>query len=340
MLHEDWGTVDVQLAGQDLDDGSISVRSIQVASVIPAAEIVSDFGAVRMTRTVYRAPVHPAGVDVMSIQLQETRNQARDITVRIAPSVGLKLGARTARIGARTALVLPQAVLDNAPLLDWGYCDEASSLPGWAKPHGTCDSAFRNIRAGMGGVPIAYRFAVTPRAEREVVLGFCESHWAESGKRPLLCQIEGAEAVIVDPVAEWGQHQPGLLTFRASDRNGDGQLDLSVRSARQASDHNPILNAIWVFAPGAMPPADQVLAGTGNAAALYYVDVGGTRDQSIYQAARLEMPVHLEAGQLVQFELLVACPGGSAPQPTTSTWNSRTLQRAARDVWRDWQATR
>ena len=44
----------------------------------------------------------------------------------------------------------------------------------------------------MGGVPILYHFKVEPKAEVNVVLGFCESHWAQSGQRPVICQVEGA----------------------------------------------------------------------------------------------------------------------------------------------------
>ena len=57
-----------------------------------------------------------------------------------------------------------------------------------------------------------------------VVLGLCESHWNAAGQRPLRCRAEGAPEQAVDPVAKWGQHQPGLLVFQARDENGDGKL--------------------------------------------------------------------------------------------------------------------
>ena len=128
----------------------------------------------------------------------------------------------------------------------------------------------------------------------------------------------------MDPVGKWGQHQPGLLTFDARDANGDGVLELSVRPAPHASDRNPILNAIWIYPPRGMPPQDQVLAGTANEAALYYVDVGGDNDQSIYPPGKLEFPVHLAAGESQQLSFLVACPGSSVPSPTLTTWNLKS----------------
>lgn len=336
VLVEDWGTLDIQLTGEGLQSGETDVASIKLDDLVPAARAVTDCGAIRVTRTVFRAPVYPAGVDVLTVNLAAREGSAADLRLKLQPSVGLQLGERTARVGGRVVMVLPQDVVDNQELLDWGFCDEASSLTGWAKPQGACDAAFRNIRAGMGGVPIVYRFAVAPSSELEVVLGLCESHWAERGRRPLRCRVEGAESQTIDPVAKWGQHKPGLLTFKGKDENGDGRLDVTVRSARDASDRNPILNVIWIYPAGHLPRLEQVLAGTENDTALYYVDVGGKQDQSIYPASELEFPVHIDGGGNVEMTFLIACPGSSAPSPSTTAWTLGTLRRAARDVSRDW----
>ncbi len=94
LLQEDWGTLDVQLIGDGLSSGTATVRAIQLDDVIPAAQISSDHGPVQMIRTVYRAPIHPAGVDVLLLELAETANAARDVTVRLKPSVGMKQGER------------------------------------------------------------------------------------------------------------------------------------------------------------------------------------------------------------------------------------------------------
>ena len=293
-----------------------------------------------MIRTAFRAPTFPAGVDVLTVELSETKGQAANVVLTLVPSAGTQRGIRSAKIGGRVVLVLPVDVVNNQPLLDWGFCDEAQALPGWAKPDQECDAAFRNIRAGIGGVPISYRFAVAPGSAADVILGFCESHWAQAGQRPILCRVEGAKSQTVDPIAKWGQHKPGALRFSGRDANGDGRLEINVWPGPGAPDRNPILNAIWIFCAQQQPPMDQVIAGTANDAARYYVDVGGKKDQSILPPGKLEFPVQIPAGGKQRLTFLVACPGSSAPLPTQSQWNDASLLRAARDVWRDWDASR
>jgi hypothetical protein len=335
-LVEDWGTIDVRLRGEGVAEADVQVAPLKLDDVIPAACVMSNHGAVEMTRTMYRAPIFPAGVDVLRVQLKELQGKPLDVVLALDTSAGTQLGQRVARIGGRTVLVLPREVIDAQPQLDWGYSDEAVSLPGWGKPKVECDAAFRNIRAGMGGVPIVYRFAVPAGSSATVVLGLCESHWSAAGQRPLRCRAEGAAEQAVDPVAKWGQHQPGLLVFQARDEDGDGKLSVMVRPAAHAPDQNPILNAIWVFAAGETPALDKVLAGQLNDTALYYVDVGGTKDQSVYPPGKMEFPVRLAAGGIQELTFLVACPGSEAPVPSRSDWSPDKLLRAARDVWRDW----
>jgi hypothetical protein len=171
-----------------------------------------------------------------------------------------------------------------------------------------------------------------------VVLGLCESHWDAPGQRPLRCRVEGAPEQTVDPVGKWGQHQPGLLVFQGRDEDRDGKLSVIVRPAASAPDQNPILNVIWLFAAEETPALDKVLAGQLNDTALYYVDVGGAKDQSIYPPGKMEFPLHLDASGTQELTFLVASPGGEAPIPSRSDWSPDKLLRAARDVWRDWPA--
>jgi hypothetical protein len=339
-LIEDWGTVDVRLQGEGLAASEVQVAATTLEEVVPAVCAVSQCGPVEMKRTIYRAPVFPVGVDVLRVELTQNTGRSLDLVLCVDTSTGVQLGQRTARVGGRTVLVLPRDVVDAQPLLDWGYSDEAVSLPGWARPAVPCDAAFGNIRAGMGGVPIGYRFTVPAGSTASVALGLCESHHNSAGQRPLRCRVEGAAEQAVDPVAKWGQHQPGLLLFDARDENGDGQLAVSVLPGAHALDKNTILNAIWIFAAGQQPAAEQVMAGRGNDAAMYYVDVGGTQDQSIHPAAKLEFPLQLAAGDTQELTFLVACPGATVPLPGQSDWSPATLLRAARDVWRDWPGTR
>jgi hypothetical protein len=338
-LVEDWGTVGVRLSGEGLEDGPVSVASLKLDDVIPAARAASPRGPVTVSWTAYRAPAYPAGVDVLAISLEETKNRPVELTLALDVPEGVEVGTRTARLGNRTVLVLPDEVLKEQPLREWGYADEALSLAGWGKPDVECDPAFRNIRAGMGGVPIVYRFAVKRKSAATVVLGFCESHWAEPAQRPLSCHVEGADPETVDPVATWGRHKPGVLSFAAKDQNGDGLLEVVVRSAPGASDRNPILSAVWLFPQGETPKPEQVISGSLDTVAIRYVDAGGDADQSIYPPGKLEYQIRLPAGGKKELVFAVACPGGSAPSPETTAWTPAALRRAASDVWRDWPKT-
>jgi hypothetical protein len=217
---------------------------------------------------------------------------------------------------------------------DWGWNDDAVPLPGWAKPAKACDPAFQNIRAGMGGVPINYRIKVEPKSACNVVLGFCESHWNQSGQRPMVCKVEGVATQEVDPIARWGQHQPGVVLFTAKDANGDGFIDVAVLPKLGAPDQNPILNAIWLFPAGAGLNLDQVLAGKLNAVATRYVDVGGPGDQALLATSRVEYSIKLPASGKQELTFLVACRGASAPVPDRTAWTSEKLRRAAVEVGR------
>lgn len=335
-LVEDWGSVGVTLSGEGIADGPTALQAVKLDDVVPAAQATAARGAVRLIHTAFRAPAFPSGVDVLTVRIEEAREQPAEVTLGLDLPANAVVGLRTVRLGGRVVLTLPAESLDSRPLRDWGYCDEAASLPGWAKPAVECDPAFRNIRAGMGGVPIVYRFAVNPKSEATVVLGLCESHWAEAGQRPLSCRVEGAAAQIVDPVAKWGQHKPGVLAFRARDENGDGKLEVVVRAAPGAQDRNPILNAIWIFPAGESPNLERLVSGVLSGAATRYVDVGGDADQSIYPPGKLEYRLELAAGGAQELTFFVACPDSSAPTPDASTWTAAALRRAAIEVWRDW----
>ncbi|MDH7570194.1 MAG: hypothetical protein QHJ73_11485, partial [Armatimonadota bacterium] len=205
--------------------------------------------------------------------------------------------------------------------------------PGWGRPVGECDPAFRSIRAGMGGVPILYRFTVPPNSAARVALGFCESHWAEAGQRRLVCRVEGAAPQELDPVARWGQHRPGVLLFDARDENGDGRLEVGVLPHLSSPDQNPILNAIWIFPPGSKLNVAELVAGRLGSLALLAVDVGGKGDQTLFLPGKLEYEVALPAGGSQEITFLVACPGATVPSRPGTAWNLEALRRAAVEVW-------
>lgn len=336
-LVEDWGTLAVELIGEGVADGPVQVEAIRLDELIPAARAVAQRGAVTMTTTAYRAPIFPGGVDVLTVRLENRRQEPTPLGVKIALPEGARLGAETVRAGGRTLMALPANATKEQKLREWGYCDEATALAGWAKPEVACDPAFRNIRAGLGGVPIVYRFAIAPGSKAQVLLGLCESHWDEAGQRIFTCAVEGAQPVTVDPIARWGRHRPGVLLFAAHDADGNGVLEVSVSPAAGTRDRNPILNVIWVFPPDPAVQPEAVLSGSQNEAAIYYVDVGGSaRDQSIFPEGHLQYQLTLAPGEARELTFLVACKGSSAPVPAVSAWTPDALFRAAYEVWRDW----
>ena len=279
----------------------------------------------------------PAGLDVLTVRLAETAGQETPVQLSLALPESARLGLKTVSLGGRPVLGLPSGVAVSQATREWGWADDAIAMPGWARPAVECDPAFRNIRAGIGGVPILYRFKVDPKAKANVVLGFCESHWAQAGQRPVICQVEGAPPQEVDPVARWGQHQPGALLFAASDANGDGMLEVAVLPKPGAADQNPILNAIWLFPAETLPNLDQVIAGKLNAEASRYVQVGGGNDQPLAAGGRVEYALKLPAHATQELTFLVACPDSSVPPPDQTTWTLEKLRQTAAAVWRDWR---
>ena len=337
-LVEDWGALEVRLTGPGLPSPSpAEVNPVRLEDVVPAAEARWQVGAIRVSATVYRAPVWPGGLDVTQVVLEETSGQAVSVQLELRLPDGVRVGSRTASLGGRTVLALAEAPTLSQTRRDWGWLDDATALPGWARPVGDCDPAFRNIRAGLGGVPIHYRFKVEPRAGFNVVLGFCESHWSQSGQRPVVCQVEGAPTQEVDPLARWGQHRPGALVFAGKDENGDGILEVSVLPKIGAPDLNPILNVLWVFPPGPDLNLEAVIAGRMNGIALRYVDVGGEKDQSLLESGRVEYALALPAHGKRELIFLAACPGGSVPMPERTAWTAESLRRAAVRVWTEWK---
>ena len=335
-LVEDWGAVALAVDGEAMAALRPEVEPTRIGSV-PAVRASARKGSVRIEWTAWRAPAWPAGIDVLSVRLEETEGKDASPVLSLELPAGARMGARTASLGGRTILTLPPRSLAEVKLLDWGYSDEATSIPGWASPEGECDPAFRNIRAGLGGVPIVYRFSVTPGSAANVVLGFCESHWQSSGQRPVIARVEGAKQLEVDPIARWGRHRPGAVFFPARDADSDGRLEVAVLPKPGAPDTNPILNAIWILEPGPEPDLQAIVAGKLNARALRYVDVGGENDQSIYPPGKLEYPLKLAPRGSETLDFLVACPGATAPIPERTGWTVESLRAAAEAVWADWK---
>ncbi len=336
-LVEDWGTVAVKVGGTGLPSNApVTLKSLKLDGLIPAAQAQSSYGTVALTLTAFRAPAWPAGLDVLTVRLAETAGRETPLQLSLTLPETVHLGLRSVTLGGRAVLGLPSGTRVSQAMREWGWADDAVAMPGWGRPAVECDPAFKNIRAGMGGVPILYHFKVDPKAKISVVLGFCESHCTQAGQRPVICQVEGAASQEIDPMARWGRHQPGAVFFAASDTNGDGVLDVSVLPKHGASDQNPILNVIWLFPADASLNLDQVIGGRLNAAALRYVAVGGGNDQSLYTGGGVEYTLKLAARGTRELTFLVACPGSSVPAPDRMAWTPEKLRESAAVVWRDW----
>lgn len=334
----DWGRLAYTLSGKGIPEpGQITVSATKLDAVIPAAEAKTKRGPIELTATAFRSPTYPAGTDVLTIRLKNTGAAPANAKLGVTLPDGSRVGRRAVMWGGRVIVTLPTEVNVALQARDWGSDDDSMPMPGWARPDVECDPAYRNIRAGMNGVPIIYQFSVPPGTGADVVLGLCESHYEVAGQRPFVCNVEGAPSLTVDPLARWGRHKPGALLFAAKDANGDGKLIVSILPAAGAPDRNPILNVIWLFPPDTNPNLEQVARGRMNALATRLVDVGGEKDQSLYLSGKVEFPVVIPAGGTQELTFLVGAAGGSAPMPGKSGWTLETLRKAAREVHRDWK---
>ncbi|MBM4048489.1 MAG: hypothetical protein FJ279_25580 [Planctomycetes bacterium] len=300
-------------------------------------------GPLTLAACAYRAPIWPEGVDVLEAIVRNNSADPRTARLVLRAPKELTFQGTSLRHGGRAVVALPpaQPILKNS-----GCLTDARALPRWGKPAAPCDPGFQHIRAGMGGIPITYRFAVDRGAGAKVALGFCESHWADAKRRIMLVQAEGAAQKTLDPIAEWGKDMPGGLLFEAKDANHDGWLEVSVSPKPGSPDVNPILNVIWVFAADAQLDVKDVVLGRLNRKAKHYVDVGGSADEPQSEPGKIEFKpgeatyaVSLPSGKDASFTFLVATGSAPAPAWESTDWTAEKLRAAAEAVWSDWFKT-
>jgi hypothetical protein len=334
----DWGRFAFTLKGEGLPgEAAFTVVAAKLDGIVPCAVGTTTRGPLAVTATAFRSPTYPGGTDVLTVLLRNSSATAVRADMGLVLPDGARVGRRAVSLGGRIIVALPTPVEVQQTAREWGCDDDSQPLPGWGRPDVECDPAFRNIRAGMNGVPIIYKFSVPAGSASDVVLGFCESHWDVAGQRPVVCSVEGAPAQTLDPLARWGKHKPGAVLFQGKDANNDGRLVVSVLPAVGAPDPNPILNVIWLFPAGSNPNLDQVVRGRMNDLATRCVDVGGEKDQSLYLSGKVEYALTVPPNGSTEICFLLGAAGGSAPMPGRTAWTVETLRKAARDVNRDWK---
>lgn len=329
-IHEQWGDVAVRI-----QEPAGVQQTGQTYTADPAPTVVTRkvAGPIEITETVLRAPVMPAGADLLKVLVKNVGTAAAKVRIDLALPETVSVGERIGVGGSAPVLAILDAPQTERAFKPWGHTGGSAALPGWASPQPPCDPAFANIRAGMGGVPIEYRFATPDGKGRTVLLGFCESFWATPG-RPLNIDVEGAPAMRFEPITAWGRHVPGCLKFAAADGDTDGYIRVTVNPVPGAPDVNPILNAIWVFQ--ADVDAEQVKLGALNDRAEHYVDVGGERDQCIFENGPLSVEWEAEPGAEKMLLFALAAPDSTVPTPGQTSWTPESMESAAITLWRDW----
>jgi len=177
------------------------------------------------------------------------------------------------------AVTEPLAAPAPRPAVPVRRTDGGKVLDRWAHPPEGANPWLGTIAVHMGGA-IRYLAKVEPNARASVVLALCEGYHDQPGRRVQVLTVEGAEPRTVDTIGDLGKNVAGAFRFDARDADGDGHIAVEVAADAKASDKNTILNALWVFAPGAEPDEAALLAGRqdGEALAAVYPCCGEVPD--------------------------------------------------------------
>ena len=211
VIHESWGDV-----GLSLQSGTKPTLSFAMAPG-PVVTLEEKKGSVVLRSEIFRAPIWPHGADVLVATVQNMGKTPSQAELVLSLPEAIELSDRGGFSNRQCVLCLPDGREPKRKTREWGWVAGGEAMPGWARPVGECDPAFRNIRAGMGGVPLIYKFRVEPGSKWKVAIGLCESYWSSAGQRPIDIYVEGAEKKRVDPLALWGQHRPGCVLFDAQE---------------------------------------------------------------------------------------------------------------------------
>jgi hypothetical protein len=165
--------------------------------------------------------------------------------------------------------------------------EDASSELDWAHPAIACDPVFKNIMVSYKGC-LHYRVFAPRGKSLTLAFGVCEGFHKSAGQRILEFRVDGKIRKSLDPIAEFGPNVPGSIALDVRVEDDNGFLDVTVQTAPDSVDKNPILSALWVF-DGTAPASDKLLQGSANknAAAFYHAM---TQDASL---------AHLDIGKAI-----------------------------------------
>jgi len=117
-LQEDWGLARLELQGQS--EEAAAEQRYDVAPV-PTALTTLTAGAVTLTERAYRAPIWPAGVDVIEARAQNTGDEEKVVGLRVLLPEGVDTGNRVAMLGGRAVLALLEDMQPVRKEREWGY---------------------------------------------------------------------------------------------------------------------------------------------------------------------------------------------------------------------------
>ncbi|MBE7561163.1 hypothetical protein HS125_20310 [bacterium] len=151
--------------------------------------------------------------------------------------------------------------------------EDVVAVRDWARPvDSSADGRFRDAILGPAG-SISFRYPCRPNGAYVVAFAFIEGHYEEGDARPLEIWVEGQRFRTLDLAREFGRNQPTVCVYRVIE-NGDGRLDLCVRSPEKARDGNAVLSGLWIFPGERAPDPPAILAGYGDDMALAWTDAG------------------------------------------------------------------
>ncbi|MBM4081571.1 MAG: hypothetical protein FJ278_17840, partial [Planctomycetes bacterium] len=155
-LQQAWGTVSVSLVIEGGPSHTARTHQFYAGSASPTVVTETVAGPLTLAACAYRAPIWPEGVDVLEAIVRNNSADPRTARLVLRAPKELTFQGTSLRHGGRAVVALPpaQPILKNS-----GCLTDARALPRWGKPAAPCDPGFQHIRAGMGGIPITYRFA-------------------------------------------------------------------------------------------------------------------------------------------------------------------------------------